>query len=137
MCIRDRFDNGANLCEDVSTGLSLSGSIFTEELAGTDNVSVVLMANATVAAEQLTDVSGEFLFEELEIDQTYTLEMSRQTRFDDGLTTLDLLLMQRHILGLGLLDTPYKIIAGDVDNNGRVTSADLSLIHISEPTRPY
>ena len=119
------FDNGANLCQDVSTGLSLSGSIFTEELAGTDNVSVVLMANATVAAEQLTDVSGEFLFEEVEIDQTYTLEMSRETRFDDGLTTLDLLLMQRHILGLGLLDTPYKIIAGDVDNNGRVTSADL------------
>jgi hypothetical protein len=119
------FDNGNNLCEDQMTGLSVSGLIFTEELVGTDNVSVVLMANATAEAQQFTDVSGEFRFEGLDGDQAYTLEMNRNTRFDDGLTTLDLLLMQRHILGLGLLDTPYKIIAGDIDNNGRITTGDL------------
>src|SRR5690606_1814572 len=39
--------------------------------------------------------------------------------------TLDLVLIQRHILGLAPLDDPKKVIAADTDNNSKVTAADL------------
>ena len=41
------------------------------------------------------------------------------------LTTFDLLLIRKHILTSELLDSPYKIIAADINNNGAVTAADL------------
>jgi hypothetical protein len=43
----------------------------------------------------------------------------------NGVSTLDLVLMQKHILGLELLDSPYKVIAADANNNGTVAATDL------------
>ncbi|MEM9547415.1 MAG: dockerin type I domain-containing protein, partial [Bacteroidota bacterium] len=43
----------------------------------------------------------------------------------NGVSTLDLVLIQRHILKLKDLDSPYKVIAADINNSGKVTSADL------------
>ena len=43
----------------------------------------------------------------------------------NGVSTLDLVLMQKHILGIDPFDSAYKVIASDVDNNEKVTAADL------------
>jgi len=40
-------------------------------------------------------------------------------------STLDLVMIQRHILGLQELDSPYKIIAGDVTNDEKLSASDL------------
>jgi len=42
-----------------------------------------------------------------------------------GITTLDVILLQQHLLGLDELDNPYQIIAGDVNLNGSLDAADL------------
>ncbi len=42
-----------------------------------------------------------------------------------GITTLDAILLQRHLLGLADLDSPYKVIAGDLDANGRINAGDI------------
>ncbi len=42
-----------------------------------------------------------------------------------GVTTFDLVLIQKHILGTQLLDSPYKIIAADANKNNSVTNQDL------------
>jgi hypothetical protein len=47
---------------------------------------------------------------------------------NNGVSTLDLILIQRHILGLGALDSPYKIIAADVNQSGSVSTLDIVLI---------
>jgi hypothetical protein len=50
----------------------------------------------------------------------------------------DIVKIRNHILGLELLDSPYKIIAGDVNNSGGLTALDLAqirnliLLNISE-----
>jgi len=40
-------------------------------------------------------------------------------------STLDLVLIQKHILGIELLDSPYKILAADIDNDKQITAIDL------------
>jgi Cohesin domain/Dockerin type I domain len=46
----------------------------------------------------------------------------------DGVTVADLALIQRHILGISRLDSPYKLLAADVNGSKDVTVADLALI---------
>ena len=43
----------------------------------------------------------------------------------EGVTTFDLLLISKHIIGLDTLDSPYKIIAADANKSGIVTSFDV------------
>jgi len=43
----------------------------------------------------------------------------------NGVTTWDLVLLQRHILGIQLIPTPYQIIAGDADGNKALTTLDI------------
>ncbi|MBK9583675.1 MAG: hypothetical protein IPO48_17815 [Saprospiraceae bacterium] len=44
----------------------------------------------------------------------------------NGVSTLDLVMIQRHILGLQALDSNYKLIAADANNDGKVTASDLT-----------
>jgi autotransporter-associated beta strand protein len=46
----------------------------------------------------------------------------------NGVTTADITLIRRHVLGLALLDSPYKVLAGDVNASESVTTADITLI---------
>ncbi|MAT56164.1 MAG: hypothetical protein CMN32_16965 [Saprospirales bacterium] len=43
----------------------------------------------------------------------------------NGVTTFDLVLITKHILGTELLDSPYKIIAADANKSGTITTFDL------------
>jgi len=43
----------------------------------------------------------------------------------NGVTTYDLVLIQKHILGIELLDSPWKIIAADANQDGKVTTFDI------------
>ena len=44
----------------------------------------------------------------------------------NGVSTLDLVLIQRHILGLKDLDSPYKLVAADINNDKNVKASDLT-----------
>jgi hypothetical protein len=43
----------------------------------------------------------------------------------NGVSTLDLVLIQRHILDLSQFNDPYKAIAADINNDGKIRSSDL------------
>lgn len=43
----------------------------------------------------------------------------------NGVTTFDLVLISRHILGLQALDSPYKIIAADANRSNSLTTSDI------------
>lgn len=46
----------------------------------------------------------------------------------NGVTTFDLALISKHILGLEPLDSPYKIIAADANQDGKVTTFDIIVL---------
>jgi len=43
----------------------------------------------------------------------------------NGVSTFDILLIQRHILGIQALNSPYKMIAADVNNSRSITTLDM------------
>ena len=51
-----------------------------------------------------------------------------ETNKVNGVSVIDINLIQSHILGKSLLGSPYKIIAADVDNNNSVTALDILLL---------
>jgi hypothetical protein len=48
----------------------------------------------------------------------------------NGITTFDMVRIQQHLLFITLLDSPYKIIAADVDNSQNVSTFDLTLMRL-------
>jgi hypothetical protein len=59
---------------------------------------------------------------------TYEIIPARNNDPLNGVTTYDLTLISKHILGTETLDSPYKIIAADVNQDGKVTTFDLLLL---------
>lgn len=55
----------------------------------------------------------------------YTVHPYKNNDPLNGVSTYDLVLISRHILGLNAFDTPYKYIAADVNQSGTVTAFDL------------
>ena len=60
-------------------------------------------------------------------NNNYTLHPFKNTDTypSNGVSVKDILLIQAHLLGKTLLNSPYKIIAADVNNDGQVTVLDI------------
>ncbi|MEZ4960358.1 MAG: HYR domain-containing protein [Saprospiraceae bacterium] len=72
-----------------------------------------------------TEVDGTYDFPGLPLGQNYTVKPTYNTKVLNGVTTFDLVLIQRHILGIAALGSPYKIIAADANKSGTVTTIDI------------
>lgn len=60
----------------------------------------------------------------------YTTEVipSKKINPTNGVTTFDLIEIQKHILGNKLLDSPFKILAADANLDGKVSLLDIILL---------
>jgi len=119
------LQDNTNFCPDNTSMYSISG----KALFGTLPVEGVEVVLTSTLPEQnktsKTSTTGAFMFQGLPGGFQYGLSMSDQRGFLNGISTLDLVMIQRHILGLDAFSDPRKVIAADVDNNGRVSSSDL------------
>jgi len=122
-----RVDDNADVCEDVLTGLSaISGTVTTS--MGDDLQSANIFttaASATLNSQTSTDVTGDYVFNSNPNNQDYVVTASKNDDFLNGVSTLDLVLIQQYILGMRSFDTPHQVIAADVNGDERVSSLDL------------
>ncbi len=106
----------------VATG-SIAGDIITEEGETVEEVKVELSSSNPLLA--YTGVDGFFRIIGVPLGYDYSLKPYRTNGVLNGVTTLDLVLISKHILGVSRLDSPYRIIAADVDRSGRVSTLDM------------
>ncbi|MCC7505094.1 MAG: redoxin domain-containing protein [Saprospiraceae bacterium] len=64
-------------------------------------------------------------FPELQITQPYLITPYKNDRHDAGISTFDLVLMSKHILGITPFDASWKTTAADVNLSGSVTTFDI------------
>ncbi|MDF1697441.1 MAG: proprotein convertase P-domain-containing protein [Saprospiraceae bacterium] len=117
--------------EDVCTGApgltaGISGSLRTENFNYVEDVEVTAFSPTLEVNEKvMTNNQGKYYATELPKGSGYRVKAFKNDDLRNGVSTLDLVLIQRHILGLTELDSPYKIIASDINNDGEVKSSDL------------
>ncbi|RMF22606.1 MAG: T9SS C-terminal target domain-containing protein, partial [Bacteroidetes bacterium] len=106
--------------------VNLGGAISTEENEGVEGVEVEL--NGSNQFMLTTDATGMYNFSNVPLGGDYTVTPQKDVDPLNGVTTFDLVLITKHILGSQYLDSPYKIIAADANNSGSVTTFDLVVL---------
>jgi len=97
----------------------------TEELEAVGGVTINLDGNAsTMPATMVTVNDGEYSYD-LATMMNYSIEPYRNDTPTIGLTAYDLILLGQYLLEQITLDSPYKLIAADVNNSGSITSLDM------------
>lgn len=81
------------------------------------------------ATMSLPTVNGTYSFNVNSTGRyTLTPKLLTDTPVINGVSGVDGTLMKRHILGTALLNSPYKILAGDVDGNGALAGVDVTRV---------
>ena len=71
-----------------------------------------------------TPDNGHYLFS-LNKGADYTITPEKNVNPLNGVSTFDLVLISKHILGIQSFDSPYKYIAADINNSGSITAFDM------------
>lgn len=114
--------DGGGFCPSAFNG-TIAGSIYTEDDRMVDEVWVDLLGSPFASIP--TDTDGHYIFPEMPFGGSYEVLPQKDVNPLNGVTTLDLIEIQRHILGIKALDSPYKYIAADIDRSGSITTSDL------------
>ncbi len=105
----------------TSQKVTLSGDIKTETQQSIEEVKVEL----TSTTFDMTDGNGNYAFADMPIGGDYNVAPVKNDDHMNGVSTLDLIIIQRHILGIETLDSPYQLLAADVNSSEGVNGIDL------------
>jgi hypothetical protein len=106
-----------------SAPISVAGLLVDELDNGLEDATVELSSGNMV--QTTTDATGLFEFNSLIEGEDYSITPGHNLDHDNGVSTYDVVLIVKHILGVELLDSPYKIIAADANNSGSVSTLDV------------
>jgi hypothetical protein len=110
-------------CPDTLTAAKIGGSISNEENKPVENVTVNLSGQSNGSV--MTTNAGMYNFGNIPFGNDVTVSPVKDDDPLNGVTTFDLVIISKHILGVQSLNSPYKIIAADANKSKSVTTADL------------
>ena len=124
------LNDNNNTCDtpiNNPAGLFIRGNIHTEWQENVPTVEVNLdgVNAAASTLETETDLGGMYAFVDMPLGGSYSVAPTLNKDILNGVSTLDLVLIQKHILGLQKLTSPYKIIAGDINRDRNLSAVDL------------
>lgn len=115
----------------------VAGVIGTENNSPVRDVVISASANGIVAGSATSSAvattsapAGSYSINNLTAGTTYQVRAAKTLDNDrrNGVTTLDIALISKHLLALDQLNSAYKIIAADVNKDGEVDATDM--LHI-------
>lgn len=112
-----------NICP---SNLMIAGAVATEQGEMVEQVMVAL--EGVEMTETSTDELGHYEYENGTFGQDYSLTPQSADDWANGITTWDIIPIRRHVLNTELINSPYQLIAADVNNSGSVTTADAIIL---------
>jgi Concanavalin A-like lectin/glucanases superfamily/Carboxypeptidase regulatory-like domain/Secretion system C-terminal sorting domain len=109
---------------NVICEFTISGRVLTPLNHGIKNVSITLTGGASTLTTT-TDSSGNYSFKILPGSYILTPTKSYEKFKVNGISTLDIALIHAHTLQLSTLNSPYKVIASDVNRSSGISTADI------------
>jgi Secretion system C-terminal sorting domain/Dockerin type I domain/PKD-like domain len=126
-----RIQDNGNIC-NPSIQAAVSGAVQTEQADYVQNVTVsaynasTMMGTATTCTGGPTCLSpGLYSIAGLTTGANLQMRANRNDNPLNGVTTYDIALVSKHILGTESLSSPYKMIAADVNKDGDITGVDM------------
>ncbi|MBK9639877.1 MAG: hypothetical protein IPO72_00940 [Saprospiraceae bacterium] len=112
-----------DICPNTGSFGKITGNLKTEGGDVANPVDMQLYNNGNMMAQR---VGSPYSFGDLKLNVNYMVSPNRNDEHNNGITTQDIVKIQKHILGQTPLNSAYKLIAADVNNSGSVTAADMS-----------
>ena len=116
------IQDNMSVCDNDPQGGMVAGRIVNPNGENVEAVNI----SVTGGTEQsmTTGTDGEFQFA-LATGSNYTLTPVKDINPLNGVSTFDLVLISKHILGITQFDSPYKYVAADVNKSGSITAFDM------------
>jgi hypothetical protein len=123
-------DNNGNCPSAPGGNATVAGLLTTENHDGLEESDVAISgqnpAGPAFNLFGMTDHTGGYKFSNaIPIFSNYTVTPSKDDNPLNGVSTYDLVLISKHILGIQPLGSPYKMIAADANNSGSITTFDI------------
>ena len=115
---------GTEACPGANLG-SVNGQITTSQSVTVEFVDVKLQQDGGSLPTYQTGVDGRYAFNSLMANNAYEIKPLRDDDPTNGVSTLDIFEIQKHILGLESLEGPYNVIAADINGDNKITVLDL------------
>lgn len=103
----------------------LSGKIVTIDEQGIEKVTVSLHMPGYPVRTYVTIADGKYYFDFLPTGINKLVIPERDDFHKNGVTTLDLVRIQKHLLGREPITNPYLLIAGDANNSQHLSAIDM------------
>lgn len=113
-----------DVCPNCADEPEISGGIVTEEGRSLNGVEIRIESN-TGLESTLSDQDGTYHVTTSSPGSDYVVRPYLNEGFLDGVNTLDIILIQAHLLGNKPLESPYDLIAADINRSGNITALDL------------
>ena len=112
------------------SGTLISGSLYTEAGVMIEDATVNIYSPSLSEYPKsiITDASGTYVFDQNPISSDYDVQASKDEDYLNGVTSADLYAIQLHALGIRKLDSPYQMLAADINNDQVITAIDLVLL---------
>jgi hypothetical protein len=124
--VRLALQDNDEVCGDISSVI-VRGTLATEHATGINSADVTTVVGNQANITVTSDFEGEY---NLRTDRAqgstdYVVSPEKTDHVLNGVTTLDIVLIQQHMLGVRELTSPYARIAADVNADGRINSLDI------------
>lgn len=119
----DVQDN-SGFCPPNLKNSNVEGLVETEKNQQVENVTIELKNSGLNNVR--TNAEGRYSFLQIPNGKAIVVNPLKNDEWLNGVTTADIVKIQRHILGLESLDSPYKMIAADVNKSKSITAKDVS-----------
>ncbi len=115
-----------DFCDDAgSLTVDLGGKI----MNSIDNVDFpkveINISGSNFETFETSDDSGNYMFSELSLYDDYTIKPEKNDDALNGITTSDIVRIQKHILGLQPFSSMENLVAADVNKDEKINGADL------------
>ena len=104
---------------------NIAGLIKTED---GDKVSAVDMMAMTPDTMYEKRVDGDYVLLDLKGGEKYEIVPQKTDDIRNGVSTKDLIILKNHIIGKDLIQSPYKLIAADVNSDKVINTLDLLML---------
>jgi hypothetical protein len=122
----DVQDNNGVCVPPGGNKIDVAGALKTEgDEEGLEDANVNLQSGI-ISLFDMSDDQGAYQFlNAVPVSNNYTVTPTKDDNPLNGVSTYDLVLISKHILGLEPLGSPYKMIAADANKNNSITTFDI------------